>query len=176
MRALLKALFLGLLLLAAPSAARDAPGEGPDLLTVPFDPPLGQALAYTVVIVKNRSAGESRMELEQELTFERLGKGYLLRLAMLGATIDGTRIDLSDEAMREAIPAPVRSFLMSVAIELDAAGEPLRLRDWDEMRAMLRNLPGLAAERAGEEDRERAREIAALVFGPLLSLSAEEAP
>lgn len=150
--------------------------QTPTVLAVPFDPPIGKPLSYTVVLEKIRSRGDSAMELEQELTFENLGEGYLLHLDILAVNVSGMRLDLRDPDTQNALPSAIRPFTMSVRLELDQFGEPVRLRGWDEMRAMLSQLPDYVLEQAQNRDSERALEAARLLFGPLLSSSAEDAP
>jgi len=162
----------------APASAQEEAGcaDQPVVLTIPFDPPLGTPLGYTVLIEKKRSKGDSAMELEQELTFEPLGDGYLLKLDILAATIEGTRLLLTDREVLNQMPAAARPFLTSVEIELDPAGEPLRLRNWEAMRELLQGLPEMTLDRIDPDQRQGAVEALEMIFSPLLSSTAEEAP
>lgn len=146
-----------------------------ETLTVPFNPPLGESLAYSVVIEKKRSKGDSRMELEQFLTFERIGEGYLLDLDVRALVVGGERVDLTIPEFLDALPMTARPFVMSVEIELDAAGEAVRLRDWETMREMLQDLPNLVAEKVAPERRDAAVRTAQMLFAPLISSTAEDA-
>ena len=146
------------------------------MVTVPFAPTLEHPNFYTVVIEKKRGKGESRLELEQELTFKALGDGFLLELDMLAVSINGRRFDLRDRVFFEALPEGAHPFLMSVQIELDADGEPIRLRDWEAKRKLLQQIPQMTLDRLNPDQREDALPAIRMIFDPLISSTAEEAP
>lgn len=158
---------------AAPVLAQEAAAEA---VTIPFDPPLGTPLTYAMRFERKRPGGDSVYDYEQRLTFERIAHGFVLRLETLAFIIGGQRLDLADKRMLAAIPAALRPYLMPMTVELDAAGEMVRMRGWEAMRANLRGLPETAAELSGVPLDAAGRAAIAQVLGPIINASAEDAP
>jgi len=166
---------------AAPAWAQE-PGNAAtesaaaETVTIPFDPPLGTPLTYAMRFERKRPGGDSAYDYEQRLTFERTGDGFVLRLETLAFIIGGQRLDLADKRVLAAIPAALRPYLMPMAVELDAAGEMVRMRDWEAMRVSLRGLPETAMELSGVQLDAAGRAAIAQVVFPIINASAEDAP
>lgn len=177
--ALACALMLGL---AVPAGAQEAHAALPaeeaaaETVTIPFNPPLGTPLTYAMRFERKRPGGDSAYDYEQRLTFERTGDGFVLRLETLAFIIGGQRLDLADNRVLAAIPVALQPYLLPMAVELDAAGEMVRMRDWEAMRANLRGLPETAAEMSGVPLDAAGRAAIAQVVFPILNASAEDAP
>lgn len=157
----------------APPTAADTAAEA---VTIPFEPPTGAPVTYALRFERKRPRGDSVIDFEQQLTFERIASGYVLRLETLAFETGGQRFDLTDGQMVAAAPAALRPYLMPMTVELDASGEMVRMLDWEAMRAALRQLPEAAAAMSGAPLDEAG--IAALrsVLDPIINVSAEDAP
>ena len=181
-RLLLAALILGLSVpVAGQEPNKPAPSsaggvEGTEALTIPFDPPIGIPLTYAMRLERKRPGGESVYDYEQRLTFERIEGGFLLRLETLAFMIGGQRLDLADSRVMERFPAALRPYLLPMSVELDEAGEMVRMRDWEAMRANLRELPDAAAKLSDVSDEAAGRAALAQFLGPIINASAEDAP
>lgn len=166
---------------AAPAWAQE-PGNAAtesaaaETVTIPFDPPLGTPLTYAMRFERKRPGGDSAYDYEHRLTFERTGDGFVLRLETLAFIVGGQRLDLADKRVLAAIPAALRPYLMPMAVELDAAGEMVRMRDWEAMRANLRGLPETAAKLSDQPMDEAALAAVRSVLDPIINSSAEDAP
>lgn len=173
------ALILGL---AAPAVSQEAHAALPaeeamaETVTIPFDPPIGTPLTYALRFERKRASGDSIFDYEQRLTFERIAEGFLLRLETLAFTVEGQRLDLADSRVLAAIPVALRPYFLPMTVELDAAGEMVRMRDWDAMRANLRGLPEAAVALSGVPLDAAGRAAIAQVLGPIINASAEDAP
>ena len=176
-RHLILALIAAFLAAVSPAHAQRMPPETqePGVLTVPFDPPIGLAMPYRVLVEKVRPRGKSALEYEQELTFEKLGDGYVVHIAVSAVSIDGNRYDLASPNIRAAIPPAVQPFIMSVKMELDSVGEPVRLQNWDSIRTMLAQLPDSIMEHRDAGDPEVLREAVSQIFAPFIARTAQEA-
>ncbi|MCL9999755.1 MAG: hypothetical protein NBV68_10255 [Erythrobacter sp.] len=180
------ALFAGLssalaLGLVVPVAAQEpiavAPTEtASETVTIPFDPPIGTPLTYGLRFERKRHGGDSVFDYEQRLTFERIAEGFLLRLETLAFTVGGQRLDLADSRVMGAIPAALQPYFLPMTVELDAAGEMVRMRDWEAMRGSLRGLREAAAEMSGVQLNAAGRAAIAQFIFPILNASAEDAP
>ena len=169
----------------AQNDARDTAREGladtlakasqANALTIPLNPPIGTPFEYTVIIEKKRPKGDSRMELDQRLTFTRMGEGYTLDLDILAVSTGGGRLDLTDPEALAAMPISARPFITSLDVELDASGEMVRVKDWPALSAMLSALPDEVARRVQPERRENAAAMAKELLAPMLTASAEDA-
>jgi len=146
------------------------------VLTVPFNPPVGTAFDYKLTVEKKRPRGDRVMEFEQTLTFGPLDNGFALALDNLAISIAGQRVDLSEEGVLEAMPMALRPFIMSLELELDASGEAMLLRDWPSIKGMLAAIPEEVRKQSGGADRDVTEKAIDLIFGPLLTASAQEAP
>lgn len=158
------ALLLGL---PAPALAQsDAPSAAAagEVVVIPFDPPLGTPVTYALRFERKRPRGDSVIEFEQRLMFERFGGGFLLRL------------DLADRRVLDAVPPALRIYLLPMAVELDSAGEMVRMRDWEAMRAGLRSMPEAAAAIAGAPLDEASLAAMRRLLDPIINASAEEGP
>jgi hypothetical protein len=158
----------------APPSPRAAPTT--EAVTIPFAPPLGTPLTYALRFERKRTPGDSTVNFEQRLTFERLGEGYVLRLETLALASGGQRFDLTDDRVLAAIPAALRPYLMPMTVELDAAGEMVRMRDWESAQAALRQLPESIAAITGQRLDEKGRAAVRSVLAPIFDSSAEQAP
>ena len=172
---LLASLMLGLPTTASAQTPL-ASASADETITIPFDPPLGTPITYALRFERKRASDDSVIDFEQRLTFERLGIGYLLRLETLSFSSGGQRFDLADKRVLDAVPAALRPYLLPMAIELDDAGEMVRMRDWEAMRAQLRQMPEAAAAMSGVPLDAAGRAAFERVFGPIINGSAEEAP
>lgn len=176
---LLAAACLGL---AVPASGQESPTPPPaadsagEAVTIPFDPPIGTPVTYALRFERKRPRRDSVIDFEQQLTFERIASGYVLRLETLAFGTGGQRFDLTDGQMVAAVPAALRPYLMPMTVELDASGEMMRMLDWEAMRATLQQLPEAAAAMSGAPLDEAG--IAALrsVLDPIINVSAEDAP
>jgi len=167
---------------AAPAGAQEAPAALPageavaETVTIPFAPPLGTPLTYALRFERKRESGDSVFDYEQRLTFERIAEGFLLRLETLAFTVGGQRLDLADSRVMGALPAALRPYFLPMTVELDAAGEMVRMREWEAMRASLHGLREAAAEMSGAPLDAAGRAAIAQVIFPIINASAEEAP
>jgi hypothetical protein len=181
-RLLSSALLSLALVLSPPAAAAQEPaapaaGEAvAETITIPFDPPIGTPLTYAMRFERKRERGDNVVDFEQRLTFERLGEGYLLRLETLALANGGQRFDLADKRVMAAVPAGMRPYVMPMTIELDAAGEMLRMRDWDNVQAAMRQLPETVAAMTGQPMDETKLAAFRSVLAPIVNSSAEDAP
>lgn len=170
------ALLLGL---PAPALAQsDAPSAAAagEVVVIPFDPPLGTPVTYALRFERKRPRGDSVIEFEQRLMFERFGGGFLLRLETLSFSSGGRRFDLADRRVLDAVPPALRIYLLPMAVELDSAGEMVRMRDWEAMRAGLRSMPEAAAAIAGAPLDEASLAAMRRLLDPIINASAEEGP
>ena len=159
----------------AQSEALPAAAAG-EVVVIPFAPPLGTPVTNAMRFERKRPGGDSVIDFEQRLTFERLGGGYLLRLETLSFSSGGRRFDLADKRILEAVPAALRIYLLPMAIELDAAGEMVRMRNWPAMQAALRGMPEAAAKFSDQPMDEAALAAARRFLDPIINASAEDAP
>lgn len=120
------ALILGTLWCATGNAQEARPAAQPERITTRFAPP--EAVQRFRVKVAKRGRTQNWIE---EVRFERDGAGYLAHWRM-----DPT--SLSAE-MRHPLLAPsVRPFTGTpVVLELDEEGEPVRIRDWEPLKARI---------------------------------------
>jgi hypothetical protein len=181
-RLLLAALVLGLSVPLAgqesnkPVLSAAGGAESTEAVTIPFDPPIGTPLTYALRFERKRPGGDSVYEYEQRLTFARIEGGLLLRLETLAFIIGGQRLDLADCQVMERFPAALRPYLLPMSVELDEAGEMVRMRDWEAMRASLRELPDAAVKLSDVSDEAAGRAALAQFLGPIINASAEDAP
>ncbi|WP_324075892.1 MAG: hypothetical protein RSE14_03690 [Erythrobacter sp.] len=170
------ALLLGL---PAPAMAQsEAPpaSVAEEAVVIPFAPPLGTPVTYALRFERKRPSGDSVIEFEQRLTFERLGSGYLMRLETLSFASGGRRFELADKRVLDAVPPALRIYLLPMAVELDSSGEMVRMRDWEAMRAGLRSMPEAAAALSGAPLDEAALAAMQRLLDPIINASAEEGP
>lgn len=165
--------------LPAPALAQDdalPAAAAVETVTIPFAPPLGKPVTYGLRFERKRPRGDSVIDFEQRLTFERLGEGFVLKLETLSFASGGQRFDLSDQRVLDAAPPALRIYILPMTVELDGAGEMVRMRDWEAMRAQLRQLPEAAAAMSGEPVNEAALAAVKSVLDPIINSSAEDAP
>ncbi|MCK0128181.1 hypothetical protein [Erythrobacter sp. F6033] len=151
-----------------------------EILIVPFDPPLDTPLKYSFVEVSEQTGREPRrVEYEQELTFQKIEDGYLLQLKNIAIVVGEQRIALNKESiLREFPPAMAALFspnLEPVEIELDAFGEPLRLRNWEATRAAIIAQKDFWISQVSPEVAEIYQESFELVFAPIRNSTPEDA-
>ncbi len=154
-------------------AAQDSTSE---TVTIPFAPPLGTPVTYALRFERKRPSGDSVIDFEQQLTFDRIASGYVLRLETLAFASEGQRFDLADKRVLDAVPAALRVYLLPMTVELDASGEMVRMLDWDAMREALNQLPEAAAAMSGAPLNEAAIVAVRSVLDPIINASPEEAP
>jgi hypothetical protein len=147
-----------------------------ETVTLPFAPPLGTPLTYAMRYERKRESAASVYDYEQRLTFSRIEGGFLLRLETLAFIIGGQRLDLADSRVIKGIPAAIRPFLLPMTVELDEAGEIVRIRDWEAMRAGLSGLLETAAELSDVPLDAAGRAALAQFLDPIINASAEDAP
>ncbi|RNJ63165.1 MAG: hypothetical protein EDM03_01685 [Porphyrobacter sp. IPPAS B-1204] len=170
------------LALAAPALGQEPPAAPPagdiagEAVTIPFDPPIGTPVTYALRFERKRPSGDSVIDFEQQLTFDRIASGYVLRLETLAFASEGQRFDLADKRVLDAVPAALRVYLLPMTVELDAGGEMVRMLDWEAMRAALRQLPEAAAAMSGAPLDEAAIVAVRSVLDPIINVSAEDAP
>ena len=151
--------------------------EAAQWLTIPFDPPIGQALTYTLAIEKQRPNRETKsIQFDQQLKFEAYGDGFLLHITPQRVTIDGMTVDLLNLEQNTLWPAAITPFFLPVTVELDSYGEMVRVRDWDKLRGSLESLPDIVMDQLDEESRARAQGAVKMVLAPILNASAQDAP
>ena len=172
------------LALAVPAAAQEPAPEPPsprvikstEIVTIPFAPPLGTPLPYRLRFERKRERGDSVIEFDQQLTFAKTEAGYVLTFETLFLGSGDRRYDIRDRRTLDALPAAIRVYLLPMTVELDANGEMLRMKDWSELRASLRDLPeAIAAISGGSQDAGGLAAVRA-VLEPLINASAEDAP
>jgi len=177
--ALVAALMLGAPLLGpVPASAQEASvaAAAAETVTIPFAPPLLTPVTYAMRFERKRPGGDTAIDFDQRLTFERLDSGYLLRIETLSMTSGGRRFDLADKRLLDALPAAIRLYLLPMAIELDASGEMVRMRDWPAMQAALRGMPEAAAKMSDQPMNEAALAAVRRFLDPIINASAEDAP
>jgi hypothetical protein len=176
---LLAAVLIGL---AAPAIGQESRDTGQatqtaaQSLTIPFAPPLGTPTRYAIRFERKRPSGDSVIDFEQQLTFDSMDGGYVLRIETLAFVSGGRRFDLADKRLLDAVPAALRIYLLPITVELDASGEMVRMRDWEAMRVQLRGLPEAAAQLSGAPMTPAAAAAVAQVLDPIINASAEDAP
>lgn len=147
------------LLVASPAFAR-------------FAPPVGRDLLLVRVEVRDDGEGPRTLRAVRRVRFERDGRGYLAVMAVDPARVDDSKGALSPYvALAHALVAPI-------AVELDAAGQMVRVRDadaaWARLRAVIAG-PSPDAARAAAlrvHDATGAAERDAALAGPLLAVLA----
>ena len=170
------------LALAAPALGQEPPAIPPtgdiagEAVTIPFNPPVGTPITYALRFERKRPSGDSVIDFEQQLTFDRIASGFVLRLETTAFASKGQRFDLADKRMLDAVPAALRVYLLPMTVELDAGGEMVRMLDWDAMRAALRQLPEVAAAMSGGPVNEAGVAAVRSVLDPIINVSAEDAP
>jgi len=151
--------------------------EAAEWLTIPFDPPIGQALTYTLAIEKQRPNQETKsIQFDQQLKFEAYGDGFLLHITPQRVTVDGMTVDLLDLEQSALLPAAITPFFLPVTVELDSHGEMVRMHDWDKLRGALESLPDMVMDRLEEESRPGLEGAVKMVLAPILNASAQDAP
>lgn len=128
LKTLLAALALGA---ALPAAAQEPnpplPPELVELVETRFNPPTGTVQRFRVKVTK---AGQTQSWVE-EARFERNGSGYLAHWRMDPASF-------SAEMRHPALAPSFRPFTGTpVTLELDAEGSPVRVRDWEPLKARI---------------------------------------
>jgi len=179
------------LLLAALAFSLSVPstGQGPtpvtpsplvvkstEVVTIPFAPPLDAPLAYRLRFERRNTGGTTVIEMEQRLTFARIDGGFALTIEQLAINSGGRRLDLTDKRALDAVPPGLRVYLLPVVVELDGAGEMVRMRDWEAMQAGLRAFPEATARFSGKPVDEGALAAMRTVLEPFINSTAEEAP
>jgi hypothetical protein len=161
-----------------PASAQEASAAAAaaETVTIPFAPPLLTPVTYAMRFERKRPGGDTAIDFDQQLTFERLDSGYLLRIETLSMTSGGRRFDLADRRMLDALPPAIRLYLLPMAIELDASGEMVRMRDWPAMQAALRGMPEAAAKMSDQPMNEAALAVVRRFLEPIINASAEDAP
>ncbi|MEH3037587.1 MAG: hypothetical protein PGN23_14040 [Sphingomonas adhaesiva] len=145
------------LLVAAPAAAH-------------FAPPVGRDLWLDRVEVRDDGRGVRTLRAARRVRFERAGKGYVAVMAVDPARVEDSRGDHSPYV------ALVRTLAAPIAVELDAAGQMVRVREADAAWARLRGViagPSPDAARAAAlrvHDATGAAERDAALAGPLLAV------
>ncbi|QDH34697.1 hypothetical protein [Porphyrobacter sp. YT40] len=180
---LLAALCLGL---GAPTMAQETRAEAPPVpptfsttaerITIPFAPPLGTPLTYRLRFERKRASGDSVVEFDQRLTFATTENGYALTLEALAMSSEGQRFDLTDPQVLGQLPAALRVYFLPMVVELDSAGDMVRMRDWPALQDSLRAMPEAVAKLAGEPVDKGALAVVRSVLDPFINASAEEAP
>ena len=166
-----------LIYLPANAAGQEADDQAnPEVIVVPFDPPLGEVLRYDVATQRQRSRGDTSLSYQQELIFDRFASGYVLKIETKGLTSSEGSFDPGNPGIRASLPAALQPFLLPQSIELDEYGEMVRIHDWENWRAQIEALPEFLAETVEQADREAALEVARKVVQPLQAMSAEQAP
>ncbi|MEH3048562.1 hypothetical protein [Sphingomonas adhaesiva] len=154
------------------------------LLTMPasarFAPPLGRDLALERVEVRDDGSGVRRLRVVRRVRFDRAGRGYVATMM-----VDPTRVEDS-KGEQAGYVALVRALSTPIAVELDAGGHLLRVRDadgaWAKLRAVIAGPMPDAARGAALRlhDATGGAERDAALAGPLLAVlagdEAERAP
>ena len=161
---------------AAKEAAAPAEAASAETILIPFDPPTDTPLAYRLRFERSNTGGTTAIEIEQRLTFARIDGGFALTIEQLAINSRGQRLDLTDKRALDAVPLGLRVYLLPVVVELDGAGEMVRMRDWEAMQAGLRAFPEAAARFSGKPVDEGALAAMRTVLEPFINSTAEEAP
>lgn len=179
----LKPLLAALCIAAAtPGTAQELPPAPPveavagEKVTIPFAPPLGTPITYAVRFERKRPDGDSVTDFSQQLVFDKIDGGYVLRLEMLTLIAGGQRIDLTDPRVLDEVPLGLRPYLMSMTVELDDSGAMVRMRDWDATRKALRKLPEAAAAMSDRPLDDVQLRVIRAILAPIMNASAKEAP
>ncbi|WP_086734911.1 hypothetical protein [Erythrobacter colymbi] len=170
--------------LSAPSIGQEAEPAPPspqvvksrEEVTIPFAPPLDTPQAYRLRFERKFASSTNAIELEQRLTFAKIDGGYALTIEQLAINSGDRRLDLSDRRALDAVPPGLRVYLLPVVVELDSAGEMVRLRDWPTLQESLRAFPEAAAGFSGKPVNEGAVAAMRTVLEPFINSTAEEAP
>ncbi|WP_086607734.1 hypothetical protein [Erythrobacter donghaensis] len=180
---LLAALCLGL---GAPTMAQEAPADSPPVpptftmtaerLTIPFAPPLDTPLTYRLRFERKRASGDSVVEFDQRLTFAKTETGYDLTLKALSLSSEGQHFDLGDPEVLGQVPTALRVYLLPMVVELDSAGDMVRMQDWPALQDSLRTMPEAMAKLSGEPVDEGALAAVRSALDPFINASAEQAP
>jgi hypothetical protein len=125
-------LFVALVLgTALPVAAQESnpppPPELVELVETRFNPPIGTVQRFRIKVTKR---GQTHSWIE-EMRFERDGDGYLAHWRMDPASF-------SAEMRHPELAPSFRPFTgVPVTLELDAEGSPVRVRDWEPLKARM---------------------------------------
>jgi hypothetical protein len=68
-----------------------------ELVRIPFNPPTGQDLSYTVITTRVTPGKTSKTESKQVLRFERAATGYILSVRTVRSKNDKIVLDLSTQ-------------------------------------------------------------------------------
>ncbi|MEI6643360.1 MAG: hypothetical protein WCL10_15095 [Novosphingobium sp.] len=175
--ALLVASFLAAL--ALPLAARAQTYEStvqPEMLRIPFAPPVGQRLDYEVDITRTGEGKSRTTRLYQALQFERIESGYLLTIATTRMVNENSAIDLSSGAGADRVPVDLRPLTMPVTLEVTVEGAISRVRDWPSLQRSIAGIPAAIAATVAPAKRATAVTLARRVLAPYASMTAEQAP
>lgn len=149
----------------------------PEILSIPFAPPVNTELRYAVKRTKTSPEKSSTVTLEEAHLFTPAADGYVLTIRTTRLSVDDKTFDLTTAAGQQSVPPMLRPFLLPVAVDLGQDGSLVRLRDWPRLREAMAGMPDKFAsmeKTAGE--REEMRKILTNAFAPLLALTAEQAP
>lgn len=139
-----------------------------------FAPPLGRELVLERVEVRDDGSGVRRLRAVRRGRFDRAGRGYVATVA-----VDPARVEDS-KGEQAGYVALVRTLAAPMAVELDDAGNLVRVRDadaaWARMRAVIAGptpSPSRAAAlRLHDATGDGERDVA--LAGPLLTALANE--
>ncbi|MEJ5977731.1 hypothetical protein WG901_13870 [Novosphingobium sp. PS1R-30] len=172
--ALLLAVGLPASTLAEPPAAKPVAAEARFVPT--FAPPLGQPLLYRLTTERSTPVVKTQAVFDQQVVFERLGDdGFVMRFQWLRVTQGGRSYDLAKDI--DSFPVEARAMFAPMAMELDANGRPLRMRDWQKLREGLIDMSPLMARGLEDDPARRAATESFLrnFLKRYAALSAEEA-
>lgn len=127
MKRMAAALVLGALWAAAASAQEARPAAQTERVTTRFAPPVSTVQRFRIKVTKR---GQTQSWIE-EVRFERSGTGYLAHWRMDPASF-------SAEMRHPQLAPSLRPFTGApLTLELDDEGEPVRVRDWEPLKANI---------------------------------------
>lgn len=148
----------------------------PEILHIPFAPPVNTELRYAVTRTKISSEKSSILTMEETHLFTPSAKGYVLTIRTTGLSVDGDRLDLTTPAGQQSIPHQLRPFLLPVEVDVGGDGSLVRLHDWPRLREALAGMPDtIAATEKTPGEREEMRKMFSTILAPLMALTAEQA-
>lgn len=170
--------------LSVPAAAAEEVQAAPSsqVVVIPFDPPLGTKMRYRVIKTVEGLQAQPRVEVLEDLKYEKSGDGYLLTIALVKATQDGRTytpatgpVILADHLLNTiATPEDEIGLLSPVTLELNARGEVQRVHNWDQIQQAIRALPDkVAAKVPAGEARSQVRSMVESKYAPLATVSPE---
>lgn len=159
------------------AARSSAATAKPEILSIPFAPPVNTELRYAVTRTKASPEKNSTITLEEVHLFTPATDGYVLTIRTTHLSMENKAFDLTSPAGQQSVPLELRPFLLPVTVDVGRDGSLVRLRDWPRIREAIASLPDMMASlQKTPETQEEMRKIGTNAMAHFLTLTAEQAP